>query len=38
MPRNVTAVLMIDGIAVLAVAIARRLPVIGPFVGGAASA
>ncbi len=36
MPRNLGAVLAIAAIAVIAVAIARHLPVVGPFVGGAA--
>ena len=38
MPRNLTAILVIAAIAIAAVAIARKLPVVGPLVGGAVAA
>lgn len=38
MPRDVTAVLIVAVIAIVAVAIARKLPIVGAYVGGAAAA
>jgi hypothetical protein len=33
MPKDIAAVLIVAAIAIVAVAVARRLPVIGPLVG-----
>jgi uncharacterized protein (DUF697 family) len=38
MPRNISAILAIAAIAIVAVVIARKLPVVGPLVGGGVAA